>query len=271
MHRFRACVRTPRVRCTRAVKVRVRPRTRPPAGRVQVVRASGTYDVGDRVRVTGTASPDLVDRVAQLQETGGTDAGATPGVWTTIGSARVAADGSLTLAGRLPAAGRSVSLRVRVPAPTSVGTDVLAPAGAVEVFGWYYLRDRGAVAEAAGRWCPLDDRTVAGQAAPRSIGFGINCNDLNEAEVALQRRCRTFRARVGLSDAATDTTPNVRYAARFYVDGTRLFHQPSMVPGEAYAAELDLRGARRLRLEVPFVSGTQGLVVVGGARVECAL
>lgn len=269
-HRFRACVSKPSRQCSRPVKVKVRSGA---GGQTPVTLAvsplTGTYETGQSVTVTGTASTNLAGRGVQLQAPPG--APSSDGSWSTMATARVSADGSFSLTGPLPTPGRAVRLRVLAPA-TPTTREASAPAGTLEVFGWYYLHDGGPVAEAAGDWCPIkEDRAVAGVTVPRSIGFGIHCKDVNWAEVALERQCRSFETRMGLSDDPYDTAPEVRYAARFLVDGVERFNQPEMAPGQVWDVRLDLTGAQRLRLEVPFVSGPKGLVILGGARVNCAL
>lgn len=259
-YRYRACLPgRPAKRCSTAVQVRVIATKAVP--RVTVDRqVGGTYTGGDQVTVTGSADVAAGHPVRlEAKEAAG---------WVQVGSATVAA-GRFSITGTLSVPGRAVPLRVLVPEGPSHRTTSV-PAGSVEVYGWYHLADGDPVAEAAGDWCAVESSTVGGIVERRSIAFGIHCKDQNQAEVDLRGRCRTFTARIGLSDDPYDTTANVRYRVTLLTDGVQRFHRAEIAPGEAFDVSFSTAGARRLRLEVPFVRGTHGLVILGGARLSCA-
>lgn len=235
-----------------------------PGPRVTLRSSSLDVAVGDRLVLSGRTSAPRGARVL-IQRRAETRA-----EFRTVRRARVARQGRISYAERPGTAGRfrlRACVRHEGRTACSKPLRVLVTEVASPEPRWYHLHDGGPVAPAAGEWCERPE-TLAGVLYEKSVAFGANChdNDENYGEVALDGACTTFEAVVGLSDASSEDS---RYDVHVRVDGTEVYGRLDLARGQAEAVSIDLTGARRLRLEGPFVAGKLGNVVFGDARVWC--
>ncbi|MCB5181585.1 NPCBM/NEW2 domain-containing protein [Streptomyces antimicrobicus] len=91
---------------------------------------------------------------------------------------------------------------------------------------------------------------IAGQ----RFDHGITVNSRSSVEIALNRQCRSFSARVGVDDLSVLGRGAVRFSV--HADGQRLWQSPALGPGDrAVPVNVGLAGHERLRLVVEPVGG----------------
>lgn len=251
---YRACVGG---RCSKRLLVTMgKPPKEPKAATSLAVTSTSptSIEAGQATTVSGTASRNLAGLRVYVQAY---DAGST--TWGAIGSANVTADGTWAAAATVTTASRSVPLRVVFNgSKTLLGS--AADAGAIAVFGWYYLYDFDPV---AGGWTE-GSYGISGVTYPKSVSDG---DDYTYGEANLSRSCTRFVATIGLSDSSSTTS---RYSTSVTADSVTLVRFNDLALGQAMPVDLSLVNALRLRLETTRVAGSTAAVVFGDARVLCA-
>ncbi|RSS56336.1 NPCBM/NEW2 domain-containing protein, partial [Streptomyces sp. WAC06614] len=100
--------------------------------------------------------------------------------------------------------------------------------------------------------------------ADRRHDHGITVNSRSSVEIALNRQCRTFSARVGVDDLSVLSRGRVRFSV--YGDGQRLWQSPALGHGDpAVPVDLGIAGHERLRLVVEPAGGQAPLTLASWA------
>ena len=247
-----------------------------PVVRVQVAKAAvslavgsvlpTTMDAGQPVTVTGTASANLAGQTVYLQTY---DAGTS--AWGSFGSAVVDAAGGWTISALMNKAGKAVQLRVFAPesATTSSGSVV---AGAVTVYGWYYLAELPMVNSVR---FDTGSASVAGVTYSRSAQNATDFwwNNTPWGEWNLGYSCRTFQTGIGMDDASES---GFQVGFRSFADSVERYHGVKTTGQQPTAVTFDVTSVFRLKLQDEYVSGTtgsgngHGWGVWADAKVLCA-
>ncbi|KAA1380428.1 hypothetical protein [Aeromicrobium fastidiosum] len=225
--------------------------------------SSRVIEAGQGVTVTGTAGRSVAGRYAQLQVGAG-------GTFGTIGSARIAPNGSFSVAGGISQSGAAVPLRVVIPS-SRFNNEAAASAGSVKVFGWTYLSELTRVSSS--RFGPTPGNLL-GNAYPKSVGNTSNFwwDQDPWAEWSLNYRCTTFTARIGLTDSSPSGSA-VKFVASKDAASSDF---GTLGNGTSKDVTLDLNGSYRLKLQDIYVAGPTGsgppttVGLWGDARILCA-
>jgi hypothetical protein len=186
-----------------------------------------------------------------------------------LGSGVFGADGRYSVSVVVPDVRRAVGVRVRV-AETAVTVAVQAEAGLVDVWGWYYLRDK--VPVYSSDYVYVMSASVDATRYPASVVFDDYEVDAGFSQSRiwnLNRDCSTLEAVVGVDANAPSSA--VAYDVRVQGDDspkwdkTVTYQQPQRL-------SLDVSGVLRLQFDVThrsYDSYPGNGVVFGDARVKC--
>ena len=214
--------------------------------------SSRVIEAGQGVTVTGTAGRSVAGRYAQLQVGAG-------GTFGTIGSARIAPNGSFSVAGGVNQSGAAVPLRVVIPS-SRFNNEAAASAGSVKVYGWTYLYDLDPV---EGYWYH-DSFAVSGVTYAKSIAQ--SAYGATSVQINLARSCTRFAATLGASDTAD---ASVEWATTVYADSVARYSRGGIRLGQSHTVDVDVTGALRLKLD-SVETQEDGRLVWGDARILCA-
>jgi hypothetical protein len=222
-------------------------------------------EVGGEITAAGTASPGLIGYPVHLQLYAA-------GVWTTVASGAVGADGSFAVRATTTTPGRLQARVLSGGNPAGYIGEAMSGTQPVDVFRWIPLTD---MSRSSGSLLLSSERDVRidGTVHRFALVMPVGTNGGNAfAEYKLGGLCTDFRATLGVTSLED---PAATYAASVQSDGQNVWNSSEYVDA-AHALRMSTAlapGTNEFRLQVNKVVGAPGYkspIIVGSPELRCA-